>query len=163
MPTIAQIAHELGKSKGTVRNKIKEYGLESHVSVSGDGRATRVVDDYAASVLAAKLGGKVPANNDRGETAPDGSGSALIDALNAHIADLQKAVDERGAEIERREREHAVAMEAKDAEIADLRRRLDAALEAERRASGAVQRIAGAGLWQRLTGFKGLLGDGSGV
>ena len=159
MPTIGEIAQQLGKNKGTVRNWIKRLGLESHVSKSGDGRGTLYVDDYAASALAAKLSGK-PIETSEGDAAA-AADSALIAALNAHIADLQKALDGRAAEIERRDIEHREALEAKDREISDLRRQLDAALDAERRASGTLQRVAGAGLWQRITGFKGLLGDGS--
>lgn len=160
MPTIGEIAQQLGKNKGTVRNWIKRLGLESHVSKSGDGRGTLYVDDFAASALAAKLSGS-PVKDDRGSEAGDVADGALIAALNAHIADLQKALDERSAEIERRDSEHRMALDAKDREIADLRSKLDASLGAERQASEALQRVAGAGLWQRLTGFKGLLGDGS--
>lgn len=160
MPTIGEIAQELGKNKGTVRNWIKRLGLESHVSLSGDGRKTAIVDDYAASVLAAKLANK-PLKSIDGEDGGGRADDALIAALNAHIADLQKQLEERAREAERREVEHRREIDAKDGEIADLRARLDVSLGAERRASETLQRVAGAGLWQRLTGFKGLLGDGS--
>lgn len=160
MPTIGELAQEFGKCKGTVTNWIERLGLESHVSKTGDGRGTLYVDDFAASALAAKLADK-PIKKDRVSETRNAADGALVAALNAHIADLQKQLEERAREAERREVEHRREIDAKDGEIADLRARLDVSLGAERRASETLQRVAGAGLWQRMTGFKGLLGDGS--
>lgn len=161
MPTIAEIATELGVCKATVNNWIKEFALENHVSTKGDGRRTKIVDAYAASVLASKAGVKEKTTDD-GLVSSDGHGTnALIDALNAHIADLQKVAESRSVEMERREEEHRRALDEKSAEIEELKRKLERSIEAERRATEILQRVAGAGLWQRVAGFKGLIGNGS--
>lgn len=159
MPTIGEIAQQLGKTKGTVRNWIKKLNLEGHVSKSGDGRGTLFVDDYATSILASKLAsGTVNHEEPGGEFAGD---NPLIVALNAHISDLQKALDERTEEMKKRDSDHKWEIDAKDREIKGLREQLETALRSERHANELLHRVAGAGLWQRIAGFKGLLGDGS--
>lgn len=170
--TYREVCGALGVDKNTVDKYLRQYGLyDDYVKRDPeDGRSTRLIDEYAVSVLASKLGSKVKPKSgekkskqrrDGDADADSRDSSPLIDALNAHIADLQKVLDEKTAEIERRENEYRREIDARDREINDLREKLDAAIDAERRASGTLQRVAGAGLWQRIAGFKGLLGDGS--
>lgn len=101
------------------------------------------------------------------QTLLQGKKSNYVDSIRleeGHVrVHLQKQLEHRSTEIERCDGERRYETEGKDREIANLRARLDASLGAERRMGETLQRVTGAGLWKRLTGFKALLGDGSNV
>ena len=87
------LADELGVTKQTVANYIQRLDLGGHVTREGQ---ADVIDDYAASALAAAIGtDKAPAD----EAAPP---TNVIDAQEARIADLKGELDRAKADYEAR-------------------------------------------------------------
>lgn len=87
------LADELGVTKQTVANYIQRLDLGGHVTREGQ---ADVIDDYAASALAAAIGtDKAPAD----EAAPP---TNVIDAQEARIADLKAELDRAKADYEAR-------------------------------------------------------------
>lgn len=87
------LADELGVTKQTVANYIQRLDLADHVTREGQ---ADVIDDYAASALAAAIGtDKAPAD----EAAPP---TNVIDAQEARIADLKAELDRAKADYEAR-------------------------------------------------------------
>ena len=108
------LADELGVTKQTVANYIQRLDLGGHVTREGQ---ADVIDDYAASALAAAIGtDKAP--TEEAEAAPNG----VIDAQAARIADLK-------AELDRAKADYEARLVAADAEADALRAELKAAHE----------------------------------
>lgn len=148
--TKRQLADQLGVTKQTVTNYISRLGLEDHVRREGQ---RDLVDDYAASVLAAKIAVKTPPD-DRLETATT---TALLEQVTALRDENAQLRDELRAEQDRHARE-----------VAELRAQLTTSSErvsdlAERLADLAEhqQIINAAPWWRRWSLTQKLLGSGA--
>lgn len=164
MATLKQIAEGCGVSKPFIRKLVRELDPEeSHVQTVGN----RIeLDAWLSSQVSAEALRRKPPS-----PAEDGA-KAIIEA-DAEARDM--------AELHHRELHHREVLQLKDEQIGilkeerdRLRSQVDALMqqnanlqkllsEAQKSADAAqatVAKMAGASVWQRLTGFKGLLGPG---
>lgn len=140
MPTIKQIADELGVTKPTVTQRLRELDLwDDHVSKSG---SAYVVDDMAASAVADALGKtrQKASGSPKGES----SGKDAVDAYSVAVEALKSALSashDQQAALERQ-------LETKDEQIRTLTEQLSAAQETIARISSRTwfDRLFGRGL-----------------
>lgn len=154
--SISEVAEACGISKPTVRKYLKRLNLwEDHVNRDG---AAFMVDEFAAAAVASEAEKQKPVVR-RAALRPESDASeapSLSDLYEARIADLNKVIENQRADLARKDEQIA----ALNAQMSSLSARLEESQAAEHKASDAVARMAGAGLWQRIVGFKGLLSDG---
>lgn len=169
--TVKQLAEACGVSKSTVVRYIDDLDLrEGHTAQEGK-RRTLVIDGYAASLIADKLmkdKGKVPSKEDLGDDT-DGAVAfgAVVEAYKDQVETLRAELrDAKQRETDTRNKMDA-QLAAKDRQIEELLSRVEAAqreTKAEREARSdadtLIRQMAGASVWQRLRGFKGLLPGG---
>lgn len=127
--TKREMADKLGVSKRTIANYIEKLGLGNHVTRTGN---TDLLDDYAASLIAARVGGAAPpkaAPTDGAATTSD----AVVAALNGRIADLKERNEGLEAEL-------ADLRASRDREVESLRSQL---ADANARAADLAERVAG--------------------
>ena len=168
MPTIKEIADATGRGKSTVSRAVKELGLRENGHAKPDGaRGALIIDAEGASLLADHLTknvenkpGATTGTDDRTEGNTAAAPSVDIDAIASvykeRIADLKAQIETLHAQLA-----------AKDAQIHELATALDHAQDAAKEAQDETRRshdrvllMASAGVWERLTGFKGLLESG---
>lgn len=171
MPTIKEIADATGRGKSTVSRAVKELGLRENGHAKADGaRGALIIDAEGASMLADYLTknvenkpGTAPAGETSGaEPAGVSAPTAAID-IDAVVSVYKERIEDLKAQIEGLNAQLA----AKDSQIRELSTALDnaqsAAKDAQeetRRSHDRVLLMASAGVWERLTGFKGLLESG---
>ncbi|MDN0068901.1 hypothetical protein [Collinsella ihumii] len=166
MPTIKEIAEATGRGKSTVMRAVKELGLRESGHANPDGaRGALIIDAEGASMLADFLTKNVEAKQAAGEGETESSNQPHID-VEAIVSVYRERIDDLKAQIDNLNAQLAI----KDNQIKELTCALDnaqdAAKEAQtetRRAHDQVVLMASAGVWERLTGFKGLLGPGSDI
>lgn len=164
MPTIKEIAEATGRGKSTVMRAVKELGLRESGHAKPDGaRGALIIDAEGASMLADFLTKNVESKQTAGEGDGEAASQAHID-IEAIVSVYRERIEDLKAQIEGLNAQLAT----KDEQIKELSCALDnaqdAAKEAQsetRRAHDRVVMMASAGVWERLTGFKGLLGPGS--
>lgn len=161
MPTIKEIADATGRGKSTVSRAVKELGLRESGHAKADGaRGALIIDAEGASMLADYLTKNVEAkpqvDDDETPAQPAIDLDALVGVYKERIEDLKTQIDGLNAQLA-----------AKDEQIKELSMALDnaqnAAKDAQeetRRSHDRVLLMASAGVWERLTGFKGLLESG---
>lgn len=161
MPTIKEIADATGRGKSTVSRAVKELGLRESGHAKADGaRGALIIDAEGASMLADYLTKNVEAkpqvDDDETPAQPAIDLDALVGVYKERIEDLKTQIDGLSAQLA-----------AKDEQIKELSMALDnaqnAAKDAQeetRRSHDRVLLMASAGVWERLTGFKGLLESG---
>lgn len=161
MPTIKEIADATGRGKSTVSRAVKELGLRESGHAKADGaRGALIIDAEGASMLADYLTKNVEAkpqvDDDETSAQPAIDLDALVGVYKERIEDLKTQIDGLNAQLA-----------AKDEQIKELSMALDnaqnAAKDAQeetRRSHDRVLLMASAGVWERLTGFKGLLESG---
>lgn len=161
MPTIKEIADATGRGKSTVMRAVKELGLRETGHANPDGaRGALIVDAEGASMLADYLT-KNTESRQAGDDAqakeqPQIDIEAIVAVYRERIEDLKAQIEGLNAQLK-----------TKDDQIKELSCALEnaqsAAKEAQdetRRSHDRVVLMASAGVWERLTGFKGLLGPG---
>lgn len=143
--TLRQIAERCGVSRQTVVNYLKKLDLwESHVTRGVVGQAS-IVDDYAASAVAAEIGNRATSELQLGgeSSGEDGSPNTqiagmnevdaaafagawkdLCEGLRSQNADLQAYIDRLKAEINERDEE----IGHKDQRISELSAQLTSSL-----------------------------------
>lgn len=164
MPTIKEIAEATGRGKSTVMRAVKELGLRESGHAKPDGaRGALIIDAEGASMLADFLTKNVESKQTAGEGDGETANQPHID-IEAIVSVYRERIEDLKAQIEGLNAQLAT----KDEQIKELSCALDnaqdAAKEAQsetRRAHDRVVMMASAGVWERLTGFKGLLGPGS--
>ena len=164
MPTIKEIAEATGRGKSTVMRAVKELGLRESGHAKPDGaRGALIIDAEGASMLADFLTKNVESKQTAGESEGEAANQPHID-IEAIVSVYRERIEDLKAQIEGLNAQLAT----KDEQIKELSTALDnaqdAAKEAQsetRRAHDRVVLMASAGVWERLTGFKGLLGSGS--
>ena len=161
MPTIKEIADATGRGKSTVSRAVKELGLRESGHAKADGaRGALIIDAEGASMLADYLTKNVEAkpqvDDEETPAQPAIDLDALVGVYKERIEDLKTQIDGLNAQLA-----------AKDEQIKELSMALDnaqnAAKDAQeetRRSHDRVLLMASAGVWERLTGFKGLLESG---
>ena len=161
MPTIKEIADATGRGKSTVSRAVKELGLRESGHAKADGaRGALIIDAEGASMLADYLTKNVEpkpqVDDDETPAQPAIDLDALVGVYKERIEDLKTQIDGLNAQLS-----------AKDEQIKELSMALDnaqnAAKDAQeetRRSHDRVLLMASAGVWERLTGFKGLLESG---
>lgn len=161
MPTIKEIADATGRGKSTVSRAVKELGLRESGHAKADGaRGALIIDAEGASMLADYLTknveAKPQADDDERGSQPHIDIEALVSVYKERIDDLKQQIDGLNTQLA-----------AKDEQIKELSMALDnaqnAAKDAQeetRRSHDRVVLMASAGVWERLTGFKGLLESG---
>lgn len=161
MPTIKEIADATGRGKSTVSRAVKELGLRESGHAKADGaRGALIIDAEGASMLADYLTKNIEAkpqvDDDETPAQPAIDLDALVGVYKERIEDLKTQIDGLNAQLA-----------AKDEQIKELSMALDnaqnAAKDAQeetRRSHDRVLLMASAGVWERLTGFKGLLESG---
>lgn len=161
MPTIKEIADATGRGKSTVSRAVKELGLRESGHAKADGaRGALIIDAEGASMLADYLTKNVEVkpqvDDDETPAQPAIDLDALVGVYKERIEDLKTQIDGLNAQLA-----------AKDEQIKELSMALDnaqnAAKDAQeetRRSHDRVLLMASAGVWERLTGFKGLLESG---
>lgn len=161
MPTIKEIADATGRGKSTVSRAVKELGLRESGHAKADGaRGALIIDAEGASMLADYLTKNVESkpqvDDDETPAQPAIDLDALVGVYKERIEDLKTQID--GLNVQ---------LAAKDEQIKELSMALDnaqnAAKDAQeetRRSHDRVLLMASAGVWERLTGFKGLLESG---
>lgn len=171
MPTIKEIADATGRGKSTVSRAVKELGLRENGHAKADGaRGALIIDAEGASMLADYLTknvenkpGAAPAGEtSEAEPAAVAAPAAALD-IDAVVSVYKERIEDLKAQIEGLNAQLA----AKDSQIRELSTALDnaqsAAKDAQeetRRSHDRVLLMASAGVWERLTGFKGLLESG---
>lgn len=163
MPTIKEIAEATGRGKSTVMRAVKELGLRESGHAKPDGaRGALIVDAEGSSMLADYLTRNVESKQQTGESGQEGANQPHID-IEAIVGVYRERIEDLKAQIEGLNAQLAT----KDGQIKELSAALDNAQEAAkdaqsetRRAHDRVVLMASAGVWERLTGFKGLLGPG---
>lgn len=165
MPTIKEIADATGRGKSTVTRAVNELGLRENGHAKPDGpRGALIIDAEGASMLADFL-----TKGTESKTAPESdtetASQPQID-IEAIVSVYRERIDDLKAQIESLNDQ----LSMKDAQIKELNIALEnaqgAAKEAQtetRRAHDRVVLMASAGVWERLTGFKGLLGPASDI
>lgn len=161
MPTIKEIADATGRGKSTVSRAVKELGLRESGHAKADGaRGALIIDAEGASMLADYLTKNVEAkpqvDDDEQGSQPHIDIEALVSVYKERIDDLKQQIEGLNTQLA-----------AKDEQIKELSMALDnaqnAAKDAQeetRRSHDRVVLMASAGVWERLTGFKGLLESG---
>ena len=161
MPTIKEIADATGRGKSTVSRAVKELGLRESGHAKADGaRGALIIDAEGASMLADYLTknveAKPQADDDEQGSQPPLDIEALVSVYKERIDDLKQQIAGLNTQLA-----------AKDEQIKELSMALDnaqnAAKDAQeetRRSHDRVVLMASAGVWERLTGFKGLLESG---
>lgn len=171
MPTIKEIADATGRGKSTVSRAVKELGLRENGHAKADGaRGALIIDAEGASLLAdyltknvenkpgTTLAGAADGGNPSGAVASAGTVDldAVVSVYRERIEDLKTQIEGLNAQLT-----------AKDSQIRELSTALDNAQSAAKDAQDETRRshdrvllMASAGVWERLTGFKGLLESG---
>ncbi len=163
MPTVKEIAEATGRGKSTVMRAVKELELREKGHAKPDGaRGALIIDAEGSSMLADYLTKNVESKSHGDGTAESGSAPAID--VEAIVSVYRERIDDLKMQIEGLNAQLAT----KDEQIKELSAALDnaqsAAKDAQsetRRAHDQVVLMASAGVWERLTGFKGLLGPGS--
>lgn len=171
MPTIKEIADATGRGKSTVSRAVKELGLRENGHAKADGaRGALIIDAEGASLLADYLTknienkpGTTPSGTVDGTGSADASAPAINIDLDAVVSVYRERIEDLKSQIEGLNAQLA----AKDSQIRELSAALDnaqtAAKDAQdetRRSHDRVLLMASAGVWERITGFKGLLESG---
>lgn len=162
MPTIKEIADATGRGKSTVSRAVKELGLRESGHAKADGaRGALIIDAEGASMLADYLTKNTESRQSGDDTQgkeqqPQVDIEAIVSVYRERIEDLKAQIEGLNAQLK-----------TKDDQIKELSCALEnaqsAAKEAQdetRRSHDRVVLMASAGVWERLTGFKGLLGPG---
>lgn len=159
MATLKQIAEGCGVSKPFIRKLVRELDPEeSHVQTVGN---RMELDAWLSSQVSAEALRRKPA-------APAGDGAKAIIEADAEARDmaelhhrevLQLKDEQIGILKEERDRLRS-QVDALMQQNADLQKLLSEAQKSADAAQATMAKMAGASVWQRLTGFKGLLGSG---
>lgn len=162
MPTIKEIADATGRGKSTVSRAVKELGLRESGHAKPDGaRGALLIDAEGASMLADYLTKSVEskpgADEEQSPAQPQIDIDAIVGVYRERIEDLKAQIESLNAQLA-----------TKDDQIHQLNLALENAQEATKDAQSETKRshdrvvlMASAGLWERLTGYKGLLGPGA--
>lgn len=147
--TLREIADQCGVTRQTVNNYLHKLGLwDDHVSTGESGRAA-IVDDYAASVVAAKIGVRitdgVATQDDVAEEESDkfpqlddenaesiaafsDAWEKLCQALRQQIDYLQEQNDSLKAELKEKDAIYKEEIDRKDQRISELSTQLTSSL-----------------------------------
>lgn len=161
MPTIKEIADATGRGKSTVMRAVKELGLRDTGHAKAEGaRGALIIDAEGASMLADYLTKNVESKQAPQESEAEPQNHIDIDAI---VTVYRERIDDLKAQIESLNAQ----LETKDEQIKQLNLALEHEQEAtkeaqdeSRRSHDRVVLMASAGVWERLTGYKGLLESG---
>lgn len=161
VPTIKEIADATGRGKSTVTRAVKELGLRESGHAKPDGaRGALIIDAEGASMLADHLTKNIESKqkdeDEKGSQQPQIDIEAIVSVYRERIEDLKTQIESLNAQLA-----------TKDAQIKELNVALENAQSAAKDAQDETRRshdrvvlMASAGVWERLTGFKGLIGPG---
>lgn len=171
MPTIKEIADATGRGKSTVSRAVKELGLRENGHAKADGaRGALIIDAEGASLLADYLTKNIenkPGMASAGTAEGAISSSAPVPAVTIDLEAVVSVYRERIEDLKTQIEGLNAQLTAKDNQIRELSAALDNAQNAAKDAQDETRRshdrvllMASAGVWERLTGFKGLLESG---
>lgn len=144
MPSIREISEACGASKPTVTRRLHELGLwDAHVNKAG---AQYVVDDYAASAVAASFSSQSADEGGQDARTAHPAPSPVVASLERYISSLEAQLDAKDGQISALIEQNARLSERLDA----LSDRAAALSEQVARASAIAERPRG--IWSRLLG-----------
>ena len=118
MKTVKEIALEIGVSPQTIRNTIRELGLDSVLPLYGKGCAVGfAVDERAENLIKSRLEEGFTAKSTAKRTAKN----CAVDFAVDFAVDIQKELDEKNRQIERLQEENKRLISALEAVTENLK------------------------------------------